>query len=168
MFVGVRDYLNKNPKITTAAAAVVIAAALGGVAYQVYSLAKPPEVKRYFSSDDGESYFAASETLVPPADYRGKTAVRAIVYDLAGEKKIGYLERFTSAGKALVEQQMKDRAAGKPDDAGVTIRVNQNEIEVKRPGEPKWIPITDRKKYYEITLTPVAPDGTAAVTVEPE
>jgi hypothetical protein len=167
--MSIREKLNRNPKLAGGLAAAAVVVVVGLVGYQLLQFnAAPDEPMSFFSVDDGQTYFAAPISNIDPFEHKGKTAVRAIVYRIGGEEKVGYLRRHTPEGKQLLEANAKARADGKPEKTGDLIRVSQREIEVKKPGEANWVSIRDQENYYKVTLTPVAPDGTAAVTVEPD
>ena len=128
--MGVRQWFNDNARLTAAAAAVIVLAAVGLVVMQV--LAARPKIASglpdaYFTVDDGQTFFVGNSASVPPFDYKGKPAVRAYVFKCGDERFVGYLERFNpeahkamTGGTATPQHQIYGR-------------------ELKRPGESTWI-----------------------------
>jgi hypothetical protein len=85
----------------------------------------------YYSIDDGATFFADSNTLVPPFEYDGKQAVKAQVYSCGQTKFVGYLIRYTPAAKSQLEA-----ANG----VGVgAIRAAGTEIKAALTGDQGWI-----------------------------
>lgn len=156
--MGLRETLNENPAITTAATALIIIVALGfALAQFMRGGDTPPTVeagerKSYFTVDDGKSWFEAPATNVPPFDHEGKTAVRARLYTCDGgeNKFVGYLERYTPAARQRIEQQ-----------DGVPTLMDMEDpsaVEVKRPGGNRWVPRDTPEGYRVRDVT--CPDGT--------
>ena len=87
--MGVRDWLNNNPKVVTGAtigvvllvALLIFAKAGGGLG------GSPAAVKdmAFFTDDDGATWFADDAKKIPPFDHNGKQAVRARVYRSGGK-----------------------------------------------------------------------------------
>jgi len=99
----------------------------------------------YFSTDEGQTYFSDDASKLAPYDYKGKTAVRAYVFQCSGIKPfVGYVERFTP--DALKAQQTLDSVKdAKPGPNGPRIdarmiQLAQTGREVKRPGDKAWVP----------------------------
>ena len=128
--MSVRQWFNDNARLTAAAAAVIVLAAVGFVVMQV--LAARPKIQTnlpdaYYTSDDGKTFFVGNSASVPPFDHEGKQAVRAYVYECGDDRFVGYLERFNSeahkamtGGTATPQHQIYGR-------------------ELKRPGKTTWI-----------------------------
>jgi len=84
---------------------------------------------------------------------------------------VGYLERSTNPGaKARIEQarrqmiaQASKQAVPMPD-AELTDEI-RHDIQVKRPGEKKWISAADPKAQSVVVI--FGPDGSAATQVDP-
>ena len=76
------------------------------------NVARPAGAMRYFSTDDGKTWFADEATKLAPFRKDGKDAVRAYVFKCAdGKKFIAFLERLTPEGKKKVEA-IRSRGAG--------------------------------------------------------
>lgn len=143
--MGLRESLNKNPylAIGLAAAIILVSAWLmfRGVSGGGGGVAASGEPKRYYTIDDGKTYFADSYHLVPPFEKDGKTAVIARVFrdlDNKGDPFVGYLQRYTAEGKKMIEDQLKAAAGGSAPMEGLAPA-----SEYKRPGEANWIRSTD-------------------------
>lgn len=119
--------------------------------------------KLYFSVDDGKTWFEDDAGQLPPFQHDGKTAVRAQVYKCGenGQPFVGYLQRIEE--KALKSAEAA-RAAGKP--AADVDAIWQFAVEVKKPGDAKWVSVKDRAS--EAIMIPKCPDGkTIPVAVFP-
>jgi hypothetical protein len=96
----------------------------------------------YFSADDGKTFFVAASDQLPPFTHDGRDAVAARVYSCGAQPPfVGYLERYTDAGKARAKELLAERAAGK-DSRGADAVLMAN-MELKRPGEAKWVRASD-------------------------
>jgi hypothetical protein len=128
--MGVRQWFNDNARLTAAAVAVVVLAAVGFVVMQV--LAARPKIQTnlpdaYFTTDDGKTFFVGNSASVPPFAHEGQKAVRAHVFECGGERFVGYVERWNDeAHKAMLENK-------------VTPQHQIYGRELKKPGETKWV-----------------------------
>lgn len=96
----------------------------------------------FFSDDDGKTFFTASSDLLPPFGRGDRQAVAARVFSCAGKPPfVGYLERYTDAGKVRAKELQDQRAAGKG--APGSDEVLLANMELKRPGETTWIKASD-------------------------
>ena len=92
----------------------------------------------FYTTDDGATYFAAPADLIPPADWNGKTAVKALVFQCGGKKLVGYMERFTPEAKSALAAA-RGAKAGDPATASAAQALGSG-VEVKRPGAGnKWV-----------------------------
>jgi hypothetical protein len=100
-------------------------------------------VDAFFSIDDGKTFFAAPSENLPPFPSGGGTAVAARVFTIDGGKTqfVGYLERYTEAGKVRARELMALAAAGKKS-PGIDDVLNAN-TEIKRPGDAQWTKSND-------------------------
>jgi len=159
----IREAIRRRPWVGIAFAG---AAALTAVAAAWSSVRSPrPLVPRipsevYFSDDDGKTYFADDSWHVPPYDHAGKEALQAAVFRCPGGRPfVGYLIRYSRAGKAALEAM--------PDSARIVLSPNvmalrQSTQSVKRPGEKKWYAIDDdRASALGSILAPSCPDGSS-------
>ncbi|MEM9883147.1 MAG: hypothetical protein AAF800_09550 [Planctomycetota bacterium] len=140
-----RETINDKPVLGYAllvlvltAAVLVFAASSGG------SVRTPPEL-RFFSVDDGRTFFAAGRGNHPPFDHEGQTAVAAAVFECDGRRFVGYLERYTPAMKRAF-----DRHGDAPPGPGLLQNASRDGIEVKRPGEDAWVNVSQSDPYHQI------------------
>jgi hypothetical protein len=135
--VGIRQKLNDNPAITRAAAIALTVLALGYVWYEVHHASGPKyqsPTGRYFSDDDGASYFSDSLTLIPPFDHDGKQAVTANVFRCKDAKPfIAFLQRYTAKGI----QELKSPQNNGNNSAD--LERNQSEISPPLAGDKGWV-----------------------------
>ena len=144
--MGLRETLNENPGLTTAATAVIILAAIVFMVVSMFrgdaeTSAGPSTDKEYFSDDDGKTFFEDDRTKVPPFDRNGKPAYRARVFTCDGgqTKFVGWLERYTPQAKKMIEDQVK--SAG----SGPLLLEDQSGLQIKKPGtgEKGWVSSSD-------------------------
>mgnify|MGYP005842475295 CR=1 FL=1 len=160
--MGIRETLNKNQALTTGVTIAVIVVALviiimqltgGGASYG------PAYTTWFFSTnEDGSDWFQDDIKKVPPFDHNGKPAYKVYLYTCDGGKTkfVGYLERFTQAGKKKVEAMQNNPKGGI--DPGEMDMLNMTEVEVKSPKGNKWIRRTDPKADEIMSVK--CPDGT--------
>ena len=152
-----RELLSKWPKTSGVVAALAVAAS---IAYVVHTwtnrggdLPVFPD-KAFYSDDDGATWFADSDSKVPPyQDNNGREAVLANVFSCDGGKHawVQYLQKYTPETKAGLEAQHagKDAPPGTPGPLAGEL--------VKRPGPGKWIHLSD--PAAAAVMTPKCPDG---------
>ena len=162
--MGIRETLNKRPRVAAA-----VTAAIFGLAALVFLWANkgvPERVTRaYYSDDDGKTFFDDDVDKIYPFDHNGKPAYRAYVYRCGSEKPfVHYLGRYTDKGKARMAE-----LAGKRDDpeaVGELARLRNTAIEVKKPGDDKWVPLFSAAGDA-MTRHPICPDKSTARGVSP-
>ena len=104
-----------------------------------------------FTVDDGKTVFPVDATLLPPFPHGGKTAYRAYVYtcDNGETQWVGYLERYTDSGKAMLramrDEQLANPAAMPPVNAQLP-----DHTAVKRPGAGTWVKQSDNARAVSI------------------
>jgi hypothetical protein len=158
--MSLRDVMNKNPIVAIGATAAVVVLALVFIVMQM----KSPEVAKpasglYFSVDDGKTFFTGETGKIAPFDYNGQPAVRAHVFEINGAKKVGYLEKFSDAGKARAEKAIA-RKRFMVDDF-------ENDILIKKPGDKKWTARNDPDRAGAI-MSVTGPDGKPLIEVYPQ
>jgi hypothetical protein len=164
--VGIRETLNQNPAITTAATVVIIVVTLGLIIYQTWDFGEPryePPAKAWFTVDDGKTWFADEISKQPSFDYGGRTAYRVFVYTCDDRKTVfaGYLMRYTAEARQKLAQ-------GAADDPAVQELLSGAGVEVKAPltGEQGWIKRNDPKAAA--LMQPICKEtNSPAVVVEP-
>jgi hypothetical protein len=125
--------------------------------------------QRFFTVDDGKTWFADSATKIPPFDKDGKQAVLAHVYRTpSGTEFVGYLERIAPQVQQALENPTPTGASGQAHtDLNAVQDTNAGGRQIKRPGDEKWVSITQFPLAPKI-LAVKCPDGSAdAVPVEP-
>jgi hypothetical protein len=166
--VGIRESMNQNPKIVTGVTVAVIVLALlyiflsnrsGGVTGSTI------HAKAYYSTDDGKTYFADDAKNVPPFQKDGKEAVRAYVFKCPdGKKFVAHLERYTLDAKKKIEAVQS--GSGGIGDPTVLETIQMTGVEIKAPGQPKWIKQSDPRAGA--VLTPKCSSGGQPEPVLPE
>lgn len=108
--------------------------------------------RAFFTVDDGQTTFVDRADRLAPFEHQGRQAVEARRFTADGGKTsfVGYLVRYTDDGKRRLQDLR--RAGGRPTMDGAILR----EVEVKRPGEPKWVRQADPAGMAIVTVT--APD----------
>ncbi len=135
------EKIQRNSKAVTIGASILIVVCSGYMLMQFLSDRDDTRIvgKAFFTTDDGRTTFITSADHMAPFDYEGQIAVRAIVFSCDGGKTpfIGYVQRLTPLGKekmsALREKQKKSKTFPSLDPE---LTAN---IEIKRPGEKRWI-----------------------------
>jgi hypothetical protein len=164
--MGLRETLNKSPALGYGAGGVVVVLALvllwmnSGIGGGGPSAGGEPQ--RYYSIDEGKTYFADAAMKVPPFDKDGKQAVLAHVFrDIDNKIEfVGYLSRYTPEGKKMAEERAAKAAAG---DFGAIEGV-VIPMEYKRPGESAWVKTGD-PRVSAMTTDLKSPKG--STNVEP-
>jgi hypothetical protein len=134
--VGVREKLNEKPNLGIGVTVAIMVLAVACIGYEVHNIRDPapaPPTVGYFTDDEGSTYFTAPVTSLPPFDHNGKQAVAAVVFKCKhGDPFVGYLQRFTDAGKKEFE------TPGPPGQAP-----DRSQVLVSAPhmGEKGWTPI---------------------------
>jgi hypothetical protein len=156
--VGVREALNRNPKLACGIAAGALLATL------IYLLltreredtaAVPAgQARAFFTTDDGKTWFTDEVRKVPPFSKDGKEAVRVYVYKCPdGKQFAAWLERYTPPSKKQLEA-MQARAENAPPDL---VPFGAPEVEIKPPGQSNWIKSSDPRAAA--IMTPKCPAG---------
>jgi len=168
----IRKSINDSPRLGAGIAAAAVLASLL-IIWHVFggrSAAEADAHKAFYSDDDGKTWFIDDDSKLPPFDHDGKTAYGAAVYRcLTGKPFIVYLKKYTPAQLTRIAAEIKDyadRHPGSPPSTGV----DYYPMDVKKPGESRWIPATaegghyDAAAYQRVTKL-VCPDGSSQITV---
>ena len=148
--MGVRQKLRDNPRAAAIIATVLV---IGGgwflyvrVAGSV-PLSGPPR-ELFVTVDEGKTFFSAPAEKLPPFQHDGKTALRAYVFTCGEKPFVGYLERYSERAKALMLEAWKaQRETPAPPSLNPEMLGG---IEVKRPGDTKWVRHSDLARAAEI------------------
>jgi hypothetical protein len=156
--VGIRQTINENPSISVGVTIAVIVIAIVVIILESRSgnsTAAAIGRQAYYSDDDGKTFFADDAAKISPyTDANGKTAVHALVFKCgSGKEFVGYLERYTAAGKIEAEKAKGHTLSGR-------LRNPVNLIEVKKPGSKTWVKSTaENSQEYSAVTSPTCPDG---------
>jgi hypothetical protein len=146
--MGIRDWMNSHARLTASIVlgvilVVILAAVLQGRGRNVSEGTALAERKSWYTTDDGKTWFPDAATKIPPFKKDGKDAVRAHVYRAPdGTEFVGFLERYTPAGKAAMEAELSrppDQASG----VDPTMAAGSDATEIKKPGQANWVKISD-------------------------
>jgi hypothetical protein len=150
--MGVREHLNRRPWIALGVALAGIGVVVAW-AYLPGRDTSPQAAERgrsFITLDDGKTFTSSDSDESPPFTVDGKTAFRAYVYSCDGGKTkfVGYLERYTSKGKQMVKQiREQQRAHAEPPQL---MLQTLHEIEIKRPGDTRWVAQSDTGEAAKI------------------
>lgn len=134
--MALRETLTDRPAVTNAITVVVILLAAAFIAVDVLR-PRPASAgpQLFFTTDDGDTWFADKATQLPPYNVDGKPAVRAYVYACAsGKPFVAYLERYTPETVAKLSTE-EAKTKGLVDQEFVIAEGT----EVKRRGEKDWV-----------------------------
>src|SRR4051812_12687322 len=148
--MGIRESINRNPKVAVGVGAGLVAFTLVFVLFQVMDLNGSTRIPSadehaFFTVDDGKTWFVGDINTLAPFDHEGKQAVRAYVYECDRERFAGWLERYTEEGKKARQQVVEAAKKGRPDGRLVYIS-SMSGRELKRPGDAAWTVATDVQK----------------------
>ncbi len=137
--MGVRESLAKKPSTVIPVAVVLILGGTWSIMHQLKWRPVSPNTA-YYTVDDGTSCFTDDMDKFPPFAHDGLQAVQAHMFDCDGHRFVGYLSRYTSDAKAILET---NAAEIKVDPTKTTISaelVDQatKSEEYKLPGETGW------------------------------
>lgn len=163
--MGFRESLNQKPALIASVVGVLVVAVLFLLGKQIVGGGDPRlgSGKAFYSVDDGQTYFSYDSSNIAPFDYSGKTAVQAFVYSADGGKTrfVGYLQRFTPAGKQKMIEKRKqiEQSKGLP----TLDRDLLENTEVKKPGDKSWVKLSDMAQSSRVTavVDPKNPSASA-------
>jgi hypothetical protein len=127
--LGLRETINRHPKISTTAVVCLAAAGLVAIALELRGNDGKPPAKNFFSIDDGKTWFVDSSQKLPPYDYEGGKAVRCYLFKGPQGKFVGLLEKYSDSTRA----QLASKSA--------TASTGELPVLVKKPGEAEWQPM---------------------------
>lgn len=158
--MGIRETLNQNPAITTAATAGIILIALIFIIFQLTGGSGPQvQTRAFYTIDDGATWFADSIDRIPPFEHQGRQAVRAHVFTCGGKRDafVAYLEKYTPEAKKRIEAAMANPQTADP---YLMETVYMQGLLVKKPGtgDAGWISSSDPRASEVMNIR--CPDGT--------
>ncbi len=153
---------NRSGAAMAGVAMIVISAVMIFVQSGSGGAQKPPEWD-YFTTDDGATFFRAARSNLAPFEHEGKQAVKASVWRCGNREFVGYMERYTPE---MHKKLSAAAASGGPPDTGLQIEASMSGREVKRPGEAKWVRVSDRAAAAAVTKIKCE-DGSMATPVFP-
>jgi hypothetical protein len=160
--MGIRETLNRNQTLTTGVTVAIIIVALIIIVMQLTgggSGSAAVYTKWYYSTnEDGSNWFEDDINKIAPFDHNGKPAYKVFLYTCDGGKTkfVGYLERFTEAGKKKAEALRNNPQAAR--DPAEMDMLQMTEVEIKSP-TGKWLKRSD-PKAEEVMGSIKCPDGT--------
>jgi hypothetical protein len=173
--MGLREILQKRKNLSVGLAFGLIVLGVGTICWQLASANRDTRFdipNEFFTVDDGQTFFSAKATNVAPFDYKGKTAVKAAVYECGGKRFVAYVERYKPEARTVMAAMATAAATAAPDaksggnsrggpapNPGAVREASMNGREIKRPGDKDWIPSTNRQKVAEIQNNVTCPGG---------
>ena len=148
--MGIGEWANKHPKVTFSVVGVCVVIAITAIVVEVMAGRRDYPTKlpdSYFTADDGQTFFVASSSNIPPFDYKGQQAVHAYVFDCSGKRFVGYMDRYNADVQKML-------VAGKP----LTPEMTRFGREMKKPGSPVWVKTGDLATEVKIENV-TCPDG---------
>jgi hypothetical protein len=155
--VGLRDQINQKSAVTGLVVGGVVLILLATIYFQLRGnhAAIASEMQRYYTTDDGRTWFADSQGQVPPFDHNGLPAVICLVFKASTSAPFaGYLEKYTP--------QMHDEMTGVARPSGPVIP--DSGALVKRPNDKNWFPLGSAAGRTIVLVK--SPDGSSE-PVEP-
>lgn len=163
--MGIRETINKRQRTTTVIVIVVLAAVIGLAVWNQTGPAGKRVAKAYYSDEAGANVFTDEVDRVYPFDHNGKPAYRAYVYTgNDGKQFVSYVARYNDAAKAKLEALMPKK--DDPAVAGDLAQARSSGIEVKKPGDAKWVPLLSAQGE-SIASHPTLADGRTAQMLTP-
>ena len=141
--MALHDHINKRPILVAGFTGVAVVFGIIMIFWQLRGgTFGSPEVvpKRYFTVDDGKSYFADTFDKLPPfTTSDNKTVLRAQVMQCGGESPfVAYVEKYPDAEKARLAALFKDT---KTVDLAITIVMGPEDrplVKKASPGDTAW------------------------------
>ena len=144
-----KDKAGKSRTFGWGVGIALLVAAVGAVVYQARDLVPQRQAgpQAYYTTDDGKTLFGHDPSALAPFDHGGKPAVLAHVYRCDGQQFVAYLERYTpeaikAAGQLKAASNVEPGPnAPRVDPRAIQLATTPAGREVKRPGDPAWVPV---------------------------
>src|SRR4051794_8789367 len=163
--MGIRETINKRQRTTSGIVIALIALALGAAIWSQRSPASIRAEKGYYSDEAGANIFVDDIDRVYPFDHDGKPAYRAYVYQGADDKQfVSYIARYNDSTRAKLETLIQKK--NDPSVAGDLAQARNSGIEVKKPGDSKWMPLFS-PQGQATSSHPTLADGSIAQMMMP-
>ena len=156
-------------------AAVDVAVGGAMLAYQwvsQFGSERLPEIRVFYTADDGKTYFPDAEGKLPPFEHPNGLAVRAHVFNGGGGPFVGYLERFNPEARTIITRVSEAARTAKagdkpPPELTKVVDAQRNGRQVKRPKDANWVPVNSAAGQ---AVTRVIPPGNSqpAKEIQPE
>jgi hypothetical protein len=170
--LNLRDYINKNPIVTAGVTGVVIVVVVIMIIWQraggSFGSVEAALPKRFFTTDDGKSYFPDTIDKIPPFNTSdNKTAYGAQVIRCGkGEPFVAYVEKYTDEQKKKLEGMFSDpklRSVALESTMGGQL---PSTVKNAKTGDTGWV---DPKSVaqYEAIVQRKCPDGGTPQPVYP-
>ena len=159
--MGIRESLRQKPAMAVALGAGLVVV---GAALAVLQLAASGSggaggggEMAYFTTDDGQTWFADDGGKLAPFNHDGKDAVRAYVFTCGGKTFVNHLERYTAESHRKLIALNESMRAGKSAPP-VAQLMAMREVEVKKPGAGEWVSAKNVARSAAI-IRPACPAG---------
>jgi hypothetical protein len=160
--MGVREAINRNPIVATAASLLFVIVVATVIFFQfrdaggASTLVGDP--KSWYTDDDGKTWFADKANKVVPFDRNGKKAYRCYVWTCDGgaTKFISHLERI----KPSVRATLGNKERIEPWE----MLPGSDEVKAPLTGETGWVELSN--PAAQRVVTPRCPDGKMPVPVQ--
>jgi hypothetical protein len=146
--LGIRETINRNSVISTTAVVCMVVVGAVVIGLEIRGNDGKPPSKNYFTTDDGQTWFADSTSKLPPFDHDGVVAVRCYVFQGKNGKFAGLLEKYSDG--------TRNQLAG-------GARLTSIPVLVKKPGEKEWENIGSDQEAR--ILTQISGRGDSAVEI---
>ena len=153
--MGIRETINRNSAVSTGVMICMVIVAVVVIGLELRGDDGKPPAKNFFTTDDGQTWFADSSSKLPPFDHDGAKAVRCYVFKGSSGKFTGLLEKYSDD----TLNQLAHR------DPNVPLH-SSPPVMVKKPGEKDWKSIGADEEAV-ILMHIAGPDGTAAERIMP-
>lgn len=153
--MGIRETINRNSAISTTMVIGMVVVCVVVIGLELRGNNGAPPKENFFTTDDGQTWFADSASKLPPFDHDGGKAVRCYVFKGKNGEFAGLLEKYSDDTLAQLARR----------DPKVPLR-DSPPVLVKKPGEKDWKGVAaDQEAMMLMHLS--GPDGTDIERVMP-